>query len=142
MVRILCILAGVAAAAAVEDVPDDLTSMLQTHISQHNQNQACTPVKVGDVAPVNGLFNGQQVQIGEVAQKSGTFCVDKEVLALIQRSFGMSSLKDIEVAVSKKGSSTTFGEVVLDSSIHPKDRAKVQEELRRASFYYAHNSRR
>ena len=136
MVRILCILVGVAAAAAVEDVPDDLTSMLQTHISQHNQNQACTPVKVGDVAPVNGLFNGQQVQIGEVAQKSGTFCVDKEVLALIQRSFGMSSLKDIEVAVSKKHGNPTVNEVILDSSIHPKDRAQVHEALRQANQFY------
>lgn len=102
MVRTLCFLVGVAAAAAAEDVIDDLTSMLQTHVSQHNQNQACMPVKLGDIAPANGLFNGQQVQIGEVAQESGTFCVDKEVLALIQRSFGLSSLKDIEVSVNTK----------------------------------------
>ena len=133
MVRILCILAGVVAAAAVEDVPDDLTSLLQTQIRQHDQNQACTAVEVGDVAPVNGLFNGQQVQIGEVAQESGSFCVDKEVLALLQRSFGMSDLKDIEVAVLKKHD-RTVGEAMMDSTTHHKQRAQVHNAIRSFNF--------
>lgn len=75
---------------------------MQVKISEQNYDQVCVPVRMGDVAPSKGLFNGQQVQIGEVAHESGSFCVGKDVFALVQRSFARSSAQDVDMALSGK----------------------------------------
>merc|ERR1711957_649174 len=50
----------------------------------------------------NGQFNGREVASGTVAMESGTFCVDQSVLALVQRSWGLSSAEELEQVVKKK----------------------------------------
>merc|ERR1712232_943740 len=69
-------------------------------------DEMCTTVESGAVAPVNGFFNGLAVSVGDVAPETGTFCVSKDVLALAQRSFGLESVEDVEKAVAAKKKDT------------------------------------
>ena len=69
MVRVSCILVGA-------------ISMLQTtKVHEHYHHQVCTGVKKGDVARFDGHFNGRTVGICEVAEESGTFCLEKDAFA-------------------------------------------------------------
>merc|ERR1712160_50008 len=90
---------------ALIEVPDDdgILSLVQASqgIFLDNDN-ICVTAKKGDQAPINGQFNGFEVASGTVAMESGTFCVDQDVLALVQRSWGLSSAEEVEEVVNKK----------------------------------------
>jgi len=68
-------------------------------------------VLTGDEAPVEGTFIGVNnhkvdVSVGDVAPTPGTFCVPSATLALMERSFGLSSAGDFEAAVTSKRQQT------------------------------------
>merc|ERR1712070_116800 len=103
---------GTTAAAAADDATNaaaanDATTAAGLLQFDEDDDKMCTSVTEGDVVPINGFFNGEAVSMGDVAQQSGTFCVDKDVMALAQRSFGFESAQDIEDAVVAKKKTTT-----------------------------------
>merc|ERR1711865_190994 len=94
-----------AAAADLIDIPDDdgILSLVQASQGMFLESEnICVTANKGDQAPFNGQFNGREVASGTVAMESGTFCVDQSVLALVQRSWGLSSAEELEEVVKKK----------------------------------------
>jgi len=67
-----------------------------------DSDNICVTAKKGDMAPINGQFDGLEVAGGYVAMESGTFCVDESTLALVQRSWGLSSEQEFDEVVKKK----------------------------------------
>merc|ERR1711957_987523 len=90
---------------ALIEVPDDDGILSLVQASQGiflDNDDICVTAKKGDQAPVNGQFDGREVASGSVAMESGTFCVDKRVMALVQRSWGLHSAQEVEEVVKKK----------------------------------------
>jgi len=112
---------------AVVVADDDVTSLLQLSAGVRmskgqsilaavakGDDTICVQAAAGDVAPVTGSFTarmGQQavmVAAGSVAREAGTFCAAKQDVLLIQRTFGLNTARDFEVALgSKKNEATT-----------------------------------
>merc|ERR1712160_74228 len=84
----------------------------------------------GDQAPINGQFNGFEVASGTVAMESGTFCVDQDVLALVQRSWGLSSAEEVEEVVNKK--SKAAKKKAKDAKVKAVDSGKESAEEAKA----------
>jgi len=68
----------------------------------------CVHAEPGEVAPVEGIFTmadeqGSSVQEGFVAPRSGTFCVPKETMLLVQRTHGFVDATAMEAALTGKG---------------------------------------
>merc|ERR1711957_118674 len=94
-----------APAADLIDIPDDdgILSLVQASQGMFlDSDNICVIAKKGDMAPINGQFNGREVATGSVAMETGSFCVDHRVLALVQRSWGLSSAEEVEEVVKKK----------------------------------------
>merc|ERR1712166_527026 len=95
--------------AALIDIPDEedgILSLLQASQGVFlDSDNICVTAKKGDMAPINGQFDGLEVAGGTVAMVSGTFCVDQSTLALVQRSWGLSSAEEVEEVVKKKSTS-------------------------------------
>merc|ERR1711957_146970 len=90
---------------ALIEVPDDDGILSLVQASQGiflDSDNICVTAKKGDMAPINGQFDGLEVASGTVAMESGTFCVDQSPLALVQRSWGLSSAEEVEQVVEKK----------------------------------------
>jgi len=121
MVKILQLLSMTSAAVATSDyASDDVTSMMQAKHGVTDASRMCVPVRKGDVAPIQGSFNGRQVEIGEVAEASGTFCVDKDVYALVERSSASSSAQDVDMALASKSPSPTTAPTSTEKSVSQK----------------------
>jgi len=101
---------------------DDSTSLLQVFaaVRQHSQGQRiltavaqegstiCVEAAADDVAPIAGSFialSSQQaveVAAGSVAEQAGSFCVPKQDVLLMQRTFGLNTARDFEAALGAK----------------------------------------
>jgi len=106
---------------------DDSTSLLQVFaaVRQHSQGQRiltavaqegstiCVEAAADDVAPIAGSFialSSQQaveVAAGSVAEQAGSFCVPKQDVLLMQRTFGLNTARDFEAALGAKKQTTT-----------------------------------
>jgi len=100
---------------------DDSTSLLQVSAGvRHSQGQRilaavgkegstiCVEAAAGDVAPVAGSYIAKmsqqavEVAAGSVAVQAGSFCVPKQDVLLMQRTFGLNTARDFEAALGKK----------------------------------------
>jgi len=118
---------------------DEATSLLQTFagVRRHSLGQRiaaavakegstiCLDAAVGDVAPVAGSFIAQmsqqavEVAAGSVAEQAGSFCVPKQDVLLMQRTFGLNSARDFENALgAKKKKATTATTTTMDFEDH------------------------
>jgi len=106
---------------------EDVTSLLQlsaglrqsqgqrivSAIAEEGTETICVPAAVGDIAPVTGSFTaiGSQqvvvVEAGSVANEAGSFCVAKQDVLLIQRTLGLNTARDFEVALGSKSRPAT-----------------------------------
>jgi len=104
---------------------DDVTSLLQLSAGvRHSQGQRilaavakdgstiCVEAATGDVAPVAGSFIAKmsqqavEVTAGSVAAQAGSFCVPKQDVLLMQRTFGLNTARDFEAALGAKTQTT------------------------------------
>merc|ERR1712160_211944 len=115
--------------AALIDIPDDndgILSLLQASQGVFlDSDNICVTAKKGDMAPINGHFNGREVASGTVAMESGTFCVDESTLALVQRSWGLSSEQEFDEVVKKKTKEQ-------EKAAKRKEEKKVQKKVAKA----------
>jgi len=105
---------------------DDVTSLLQLSAGvRHSQGQRilaavakdgstiCVEAAAGDIAPVAGSFIAKmsqqavEVTVGSVAAQAGSFCVPKQDVLLMQRTFGLNTARDFEAALGAKTQTTT-----------------------------------
>jgi len=107
---------------------DDVTSLLQLSagvrqsqgqrilaaVAEEGKDTICVEAVAGDVAPVMGSFTARvsqqmvMVAAGSVAGEAGSFCVAKQDVLLMQRTFGLNTARDFEAALgSKKAAAAT-----------------------------------
>lgn len=121
---------SVVAAAVAEN--DDSSVLLQMQYSAHqaqqsaghriftalaeaNQDVICVQAMKGERAPIAGTFIAGDhvdqekiaVESGAVAEQDGSFCVDKRVMELLQRSFQLDTAQDFESMVQNKKKAPT-----------------------------------
>jgi len=115
---------------------DDVTSLLQLSagvrqsqgqrilaaVAEEGTDTICVEAGAGDVAPVMGSFTARvsqqmvMVAAGSVAGEAGSFCVAKQDVLLIQRTFGLNTARDFEAALgSKKATTTTTTTIDFDT---------------------------
>merc|ERR1712166_1089901 len=113
---------------ALIEVPDDNGMLSLAQASQGiflDNDNICVTAKMGDMAPINGHFNGREVASGTVAMESGTFCVEESTLALVQRSWGLSSEQEFDEVVQKKTKKQ-------EKAAKRKEEKKVQKKVAKA----------
>jgi len=101
---------------------DDVTSLLQLSagvrqsqgqrilaaVADEGKDTICVEAAAGDVAPVIGSFTARvsqqtaMVAAGSVAGEAGSFCVAKQDVLLMQRTFGLNTARDFEAALGSK----------------------------------------
>jgi hypothetical protein len=111
---------------------DDSTSLLQqtvahrvaheqsvgtrilTAVARGGEDTICLEAAVGDIAPLPGSFTATmsqqavEVAAGTTAEVAGSFCVQRQDVLLLQRTYGLNTANDIEAAlVSKNEKKTT-----------------------------------
>jgi len=106
---------------AIASGDDDSTSLLQVFAGvRHSHGQRildavakegstiCVEAAAGDVAPVAGSYIAKisqeavEVAAGSVAVQAGSFCVPKQDVLLMQRTFGLNTARDFEAALGAK----------------------------------------
>merc|ERR1712238_175746 len=115
-------------AKALIEVPDADGILSLVQASQGiflDSDNICVTAKKGDMAPINGHFNGREIASGTVAMESGTFCVDESTLALVQRSWGLSSEQEFDEVVKKKTKKK-------EKAAKRKEEKKVQKKVAKA----------
>jgi hypothetical protein len=89
-------------------------------VAEEGNDTICMQAAAGDVAPVTGSFTATMSQqavvvaAGSVAGESGSFCVAKQDVLLIQRTFGLNTARDFEVALSSKSERATTTTTTMD----------------------------
>jgi len=106
---------------------DDVTSLLQVSagvrqskgqqilsaVAEGGKDTICVAAGVGDVAPVPGSFTTKtsqqavEVEAGSVAAEDGSFCVPRQEVLLMQRTFALNTARDFEAALGRKQQQTT-----------------------------------
>jgi hypothetical protein len=113
---------------------DDETSLLQMFagvrksqgqrilaaVTEEGNDTICVQAAAGDVAPVTGSFTARMSQqamvvaAGSVAGEAGSFCVAKQDVLLIQRTFGLNTARDFEAALGSKNNKATTTTTTMD----------------------------
>jgi len=139
LLQLFCVTSGVAAA-------DDSTNLLQQtfaheqSVGQHilhavaegSGDTICVDTAVGDIAPVRGSFaattsqQAVEVAAGSVAEQAGSFCVPKQEVLLMQRTYGLNTARDIEVALDQKRSTVLMQMSNSGSLVEPSTPALAQ----------------
>jgi len=99
-------------------------SQSPSQVVRRHEQQSCTSVVVGQVAPIKGMFtatDGSKVDYsakrGEVAQSAGRFCVDEPTVSLLQRAFSVSDVSEFDVLLRKKSVNSTEAAGTTEGSV-------------------------
>merc|ERR1719198_2279355 len=91
---------------------DDTPGARIVQAMHKDEKHVCVSVSKGQIAPMAGYYKsvsgeGMDAKRGDKAPLAGTFCVEKNTLALVQRSFDLKDAREFDDALSGKGETKT-----------------------------------